>query len=93
MCRCRYTQSTARCDELERRHKDKVDIVRKSYRTQLNNAIQKIAGEYQVMVIAMYSTCSSVCLIVIRLIMMNCFKEKLDEPMLRSENLDKSELV
>ncbi|XP_064402055.1 uncharacterized protein C10orf67, mitochondrial-like isoform X2 [Halichondria panicea] len=38
---------SALCVQTERRHSDQVEVVRKSYRTQLNNAIQKIAGEYQ----------------------------------------------
>jgi gas vesicle protein len=33
--------------ELERQQKEKLDTVRGSYRQQLVNAIQKIAGEYK----------------------------------------------
>ena len=53
----RYCRCNARCSELERLHKDKVEIVRKSYRSQLNNAIQKIAGEYQVMSVCFKVLC------------------------------------
>ena len=52
----RYCRCNDRCLELEKLHKEKVEIVRKSYRSQLNNAIQKIAGEYQVWSVCMFTT-------------------------------------
>lgn len=46
----------------------KVEIVRKSYRTQLANAVQKIAGEYKVQVqsVTALSIMSDICVCIVQ---------------------------
>jgi thymidine kinase len=43
-----YMRLNERLTELEKRHKEKVQSVRNSYRTQLANAVARISGEYKV---------------------------------------------
>ncbi|XP_062515104.1 myosin-4-like [Corticium candelabrum] len=42
-----YVRLNERLTEVEAKHKAKVDIVRKSYRTQLADAVARISGEYK----------------------------------------------
>lgn len=43
-----YAHANERIKELEKIHAEKIETIRKSYRSQLSNAISKIAGEYKV---------------------------------------------